>query len=106
MIEKRSSPRYKADVVVDFSLPDSRATGVTYDLSREGMFVRTRRLPEEGAVLFVTLHLPGGSKMLLHGKVVRAFRAPGLLRTVMPTGFGYRVSKTPVYERFVDSLHS
>lgn len=103
-MEKRAFPRFRAEVMVDFALSETKATGMTVDVSLGGMFVRTTRIPDEGSVLFLTMHLPQGTKILLHGEVVRVFRASGVMRDRQPTGFGYRVSATPIYERFVQSV--
>ena len=47
MAEKRTFPRYRQEVVADFSPAESKITGVTKDVSHGGLFVRTSRMPEE-----------------------------------------------------------
>ncbi len=105
MLEKRTQPRRKIRLIVDFEVPGSRTSGITYDVSRSGLFVRTIRIPSVGTTLKVVLHLADGREMNLTGKVVRSFSAPGTLRFVVPSGFGLRVAPgSEEYERFVASL--
>ncbi len=105
MLEKRTSPRLKLRLVVDFNAADSKTSGITYDVSRAGIFVRTIRIPNVGRILSLVLHLPDGKQVPVQGKVVRSFNAPGTLRLVVPSGFGLRVSgASQEYEEFVSSL--
>jgi len=104
MTEKRASPRHRAEVVVDFTAAESKVTGMTWDVSRGGMFVRTTRMPEEGQKLFVTLRFSDGRQLLLQGLVVRTFHAPPLVRHLFPTGFGMAIRNSESYTRFVSSL--
>ena len=39
------------------------------------------------------LHLPAGGHTPIEGTVVRSYRAPAALRSVVPTGFGLRIEK-------------
>jgi hypothetical protein len=104
MTEKRECPRYRADVVIDFTPAESKITGVTWDLSRHGMFVRTSRLPQEGQKLFLTLRFTDGRQLLLQGLVVRTFQAPALARHAGPTGFAVSVKNSESYDRFIASV--
>jgi PilZ domain-containing protein len=104
MMDKRTFPRYREEVVVDFTPSESKITGVTKDVSQGGMFVRTSRMPAEGQMLLVTLRFAGGGQLLLQGKVVRTFEAPALIRHLFPTGFGMAVHNSESYERFVTSV--
>ena len=58
MSERRAFPRYRTEVLVDFSSSQSRITGITYDVSLGGMFVRTARMPEEGKNLLAQCAFP------------------------------------------------
>lgn len=91
--------------MVHFGTPVSKTTGMTYDVSRDGMFVQTIRIPNIGEPLTVTLHLPDRRQVVVGGRVVRSFLAPGLLRSVMPSGFGLQVSQNlEEYDEFLSSL--
>jgi hypothetical protein len=106
MAEKRSAPRRKKRIVVDFETTEVKTTGFTNDLSRTGMFIRTIRIPAIGAILHAVLHLPGGKHLPIQGTVVRSFRAPSILRTVLPAGFAMKVSPkaSPDYDSFAETL--
>ncbi|MEO8190810.1 MAG: PilZ domain-containing protein [Acidobacteriota bacterium] len=92
MSEKREAPRRRCRLLVDFDTTLSRTTGFTHDLSKSGMFVRTVRIPRIGKVIRALLHAPGGKTVPVEGTVVRTFRAPGALRTLIPSGFVLRVA--------------
>ena len=66
MHEKRSQPRRKIRLIVDFEVPGSRTSGITYDISLGGLFVRTIRIPSVGTVLKLVLHLADGRELLSH----------------------------------------
>jgi Tfp pilus assembly protein PilZ len=104
MAEKRTFPRYRQEVMADFSPAESKISGVTKDVSQGGLFVRTNRMPEEGQRLLVTLRFSDGRQLLLQGEVVRTFEAPSLVRHLFPTGFGVSIRNSQSYKRFVDSV--
>ena len=82
--EKRTSRRRPAEMAVEFTQDTLYGTGVTSDISRRGMFVRTTRTPGTGPIVRLTVHLPEGRKLFLTGKVVRSARTD--------PGFGLRLS--------------
>jgi hypothetical protein len=102
MTEQRAFPRYRAEVMVDFNTQEAKTTGITFDISLGGMFVRTSRMPEEGKALLATMRFTDGRQLLIQGRVVRTFRAPALLRDQLPTGFGMAVTTNESYARFVN----
>jgi hypothetical protein len=104
MAEKRTFPRYRQEVVADFSPAESKISGVTKDVSQGGLFVRSSRMPEEGQRLLVTLRFSDGRQLLLQGEVVRTFEAPSLVRHLFPTGFGVSIRNSQSYKRFVESV--
>src|ERR1700737_2581697 len=91
MAEKRTFPRYRQEVVADFSPAESKISGVTKDVSQGGLFVRSSRMPEEG-------------QRVLQGEGVRTFEAPSLVRHLFPTGFGVSIRNSQSYKRFVESV--
>lgn len=103
-MDRRTAPRCRVEVLVDFSPSDSKTTGITYDVSLTGMFVRTSRLPENGQKLLATLRFPDGRQLLIQGEVVRTFHPSALLRGLLPTGFAMTVNNNESYRRFVDSV--
>jgi hypothetical protein len=100
MPERRESARRRKRFLVDFDTTLTRTTGFTHDVSRSGLFVRTIRIPRPGKLLRAILHLPDGRHLPVEGKVVRSYRAPAALRSVVPTGFALKVSHPePEFER-------
>ncbi|HKD11103.1 MAG TPA: PilZ domain-containing protein [Thermoanaerobaculia bacterium] len=102
--DRRASPRYRAEVLIDFSPNDTKTTGITYDVSVSGMFVRTSRLPREGQKIVATMRFADGRQLLIQGEVVRIYHPSVLLRGVLPTGFALTVKANESYRRFVESV--
>ena len=104
MPDRREHPRYRTDVMLDFGAAESRVTGMTWDVSIGGMFVRTKKMPEVGEKLLITLRFPEGRQLLIQGEVVRLFQPSPLLREVLPAGFGVSIKNGDGYRRFVESI--
>ena len=104
MRERRALPRYRAEVVVEFTPAESKITGMTWDVSLGGMFVRTSRMPVKGDKLLVTLRFADGRQLMLQGNVIRTFHPSALLRNLLPTGFALAVKTGESYKRFVESV--
>lgn len=104
MSERRALPRYRAEVVVEFTPSESKISGMTWDVSLGGMFVRTSQLPAQGDKLFVTLRFADGRQLMLQGQVVRTFHPSALLRNLLPTGFALALKSGESYRRFVESV--
>jgi hypothetical protein len=90
--------------VLDFTVEESRITGMTWDVSLSGMFVRTSKMPQVGQKLLVNLRFPEGRQLLIQGEVVRTFEPSSLLREQLPAGFAVTVKNCESYERFVESV--
>lgn len=97
-------PRYRSEVVVGFTNGESEATGVTWDVSYGGMFIRSSRMPEVGRKLMVKMRFSEDRQLLVQGRVVRTFQAPPLVRHLFPTGFGLEISGSELYLNFVRSV--
>jgi len=105
MAERRSFARKKRRFLVEFQLQGSPCTGFTYDVSRNGMFVRSLRLPKPGEFLTANLYLAEGKRIAVRGRVVRSFRVPNVLARVVPSGFSMRLSDMPEdYFQFLATL--
>jgi hypothetical protein len=88
--QTRTTRRRKAEMTVEFSQGTLYGTGVTGDVSRRGMFVRSSLHPGTGPMLRLTVNLPGGRKLALTGRVVRSV---GTGRPPAPSnGFGLRLA--------------
>jgi hypothetical protein len=98
--EKRTAPRHRVEMLVEFDLGGSWERGVTGEISRSGMFVQSPRIPSVGPAVNLTVHLPGGRELLLKGRVVPASEDPA-----QPAGFGVRLTEKPgEYDEFVKRL--
>jgi hypothetical protein len=101
IIEKRSAPRRSVEMVVEFEEGGSRQAGLTGEVSRSGLFIRSARPPNAGPVVNLTMHLPGGRHLLLKGRVV-----PGSAPSdpSHPPGFGFRLTEKPAaYDEFIEA---
>jgi hypothetical protein len=95
--ETRTVRRHKAEMTVEFSQGALNGAGVTGDISRRGMFVRSNLVPGTGPVVRLTVKLPGGRKLALTGRVVRNVENAPTART--SPGFGLRlVDDWPEYD--------
>ena len=103
-MEKRTWPRFRSEVIVSFQDGDSESAGVTWDVSRAGMFVRSSKMPEVGSKLMVRMRFSEDRQLVLQGRVVRCFSAPALVRHLFPTGFGLEIGGTELYRNFVGTL--
>ncbi len=98
--EKRTAPRHQVEMLVEFDLGGSWERGVTGEISRSGMFVRSPRVPSVGPAVNLTVHLPGGRELLLKGRVVPTGEDPA-----RPVGFGVRLTEKPgEYDEFLTRL--
>lgn len=102
--ETRVTRRRRAEMTVEFTQGALRGTGVTGDISRRGMFVRSNLVPGTGPVLRLTVNLPGGRKLALTGRVVRSVETGD--PATAPTGFGLRlVDDWPEYDEIFGKRH-
>lgn len=98
--EKRTAPRHRVEMLVEFDVGDSWERGVTGEISRSGMFVQSPRIPSVGPAVNLTVHLPGGRELLLKGRVV-----PAAEDLAQPAGFGVRLTEKPgEYDEFLKRL--
>ena len=98
----RTAPRRRVEMMVEFDQGTSRGTGVTGDVSRNGMFVRSARPPNGGPAVSLTVHLPGGREILMMGRVVRGASASDLSQS---PGFALRLTDKPAeYDEFFSRL--
>ena len=105
MPQKRAFERKKRRLLVEFVLDGTHHSGFTFDVSPNGVFVRSSRLPELGKTITVDLHLPQDKRVSVRGKVVRSFRVPAELSRVIPSGFAIQISDCPEeYFQFLASI--
>ena len=68
------------------------ATGMTHDISRDGVFVVTNRLPSIGDRLTLTMHLAARDRIEMTGEVVRVLDKDDAFKVQRRAGFAARVS--------------
>lgn len=99
--EKRTARRHNVELLVDFDQGGSRGNGVTGNLSRSGIFIRSAHPAQSGPAVSLTVHLPGGRELLLKGRVVLDTTPSSLASP----GFGLALTeKSDEYERFLSRL--
>jgi hypothetical protein len=102
-VEKRTARRRNAEMTVEFVQDAFRGTGITGNLSRRGMFVRSSRIPGAGPALKLTVKLPDGRKLVLNGRVIRTVADASPSATA--SGFGVRFSDdSPEYDDLFSQL--
>jgi len=105
MTEKRHQARKKRRFLIELDTPQATSVGFTYDMSADGLFIRSIRIPQPGTSVTARLSLPDGRRVALRGWVQRAFRAPAAMARLVPSGFGMRLAETPPdYSRFLSTL--
>lgn len=101
-VEKRTARRRKAEMTVEFSQDSFQGRGITGDVSRRGMFVRSPHIPGTGPALRLTVHLPDGRELVLRGRVVRT--AADASSPASP-GFGLRLADdSPEFDELLSRL--
>jgi hypothetical protein len=91
--DRRSSARKLCATICSFREAGSlhAAYGLTHNISREGMYVRTIDPPRPDTVLWLELNVPGlDTPVHLRGRVVWQ-RLPGAGTGVLPPGFGLKI---------------
>lgn len=105
MPEKRRYARKKRRFLIEVETSQVVSTGFTYDMSENGIFIRSIRIPPPGSPVTARLSLPSGKRVALSGWVLRTFRAPVSLSWLMPSGFTLRLADVPEdYARFLTTL--
>jgi hypothetical protein len=105
MTDKRVFPRRRRRLPVTFLHDGAVGSGFTWDLSGTGIYIASPHLPKIGDPLVVTLELPHGKKVVMHGKVTRARKLPVGLATSESTGFSFQLDGyVEEYHRYLESL--
>jgi hypothetical protein len=103
----RASSRVTMSLMVQFSIgqgpePELASTGMTRDLSQNGIFVQTSRLPSVGDRLSLTLHLTSKDRVQVSGEVIRLVSQTEAREMTVRPGFGARVTDASGrYQKFV-----
>jgi uncharacterized protein (TIGR02266 family) len=101
-MEKRICKRIFRRLEVKFTSDSVSRTGITSNLSENGMFVRTRKVLNTGTKLDLELALPSGEIIKLRGRVARAIITP----LHDKDGMGIELIEIPPkYTEFIKTLY-
>ncbi len=102
-MEKRRSRRKIKRLEIKFIAHDDGLTGITSNLSKEGLFLRTQKGLPPGTVLNLELYLPSGEAVKLSGKVIRTVKTQF---QSIKNGMGIEISESPeVYIELYDYIN-
>jgi hypothetical protein len=76
IMDKRKSKRINKRLVVSFGRKEPEHTGLTNDISKTGLFIKTTRSYLPGSILKINLLLPNNGSTTFTGKVVRTYKHP------------------------------
>ncbi len=101
-MQKRRSKRVIKRLEVTFTARGLSYTGITSDISREGIFIRTQKGLPPGITVDVELYLPSGEILKMRGVVKRTIKTPF---QQIKNGMGVELTDPPQkYKDFSDSL--
>jgi len=93
MTEKRKEERYRRRVQLRLSTENWSTAGITDNISREGIFVRTSSVQPVGTPIRIALTTSDNEKVVLEGSVRWEIRlSPILLRQGKKGGMGIKIS--------------
>ncbi|GBE05206.1 MAG TPA: hypothetical protein ENH31_08760 [Nitrospirae bacterium] len=102
MSGKRRSTRTIKRLEITFSARGITYKGITSNLSREGIFIRTVKGLPPGITIDVELYLPSGETLKLQAVVKRTIKTPF---QSIKNGMGIEIINPPQkYLEYVDSL--
>ena len=107
MVERRTFPRRRKRLIVEYVQDGSTRAAFTTNLSHTGIFVASSFVPPVGKPMKVKLTLMGGSKIQLEGTVVRGKQVPTTLSFADPSGFSFALKGySEDYARYLSTLET
>lgn len=101
-MQKRRSKRFIKRLEVTFSARGLTYTGITSDIAKEGIFIRTQKGLPPGITVDVDLYLPSGEILKMKGVVKRTIKTP---YQQIKNGMGIELIDPPQkYTDFASSL--
>lgn len=98
---KRRHGRFVRRLETEFSAEGKNYRGISSDLSRSGLFIRTNHAFSIGTLLDILIHLPDGTSQL-KGAVRRALKTPVVS---LKNGMGIELTeKDASYTKFLDTF--
>lgn len=102
--DRRRLRRYIQPLQAHFESGRLRGLGHVRNLSKEGMFIGSERLPQPGAPISLTIETTGGEKIVVHA-TVRWTTAQLRNGSEAPPGFGVRVEgNSSAYRELFEAL--
>jgi hypothetical protein len=99
---KRKHDRFIRRLETEFSAEGKNYRGISSDLSRSGLFIRTNHAFATGTLLDILIHLPDGTSSRLKGTVRRALKTPVVS---LKNGMGIELTaKDASYTKFLDTF--
>ncbi len=102
MREKRRYRRFTKRLEVKFSSGGNSFTGISSDLSENGIFIRTKKGLAPGTNIYIDLVLPDGRISFLKGIVKRTFKTP---ISALKNGMGVEITeKDEIFSDFIKAF--
>jgi hypothetical protein len=100
--EKRRYQRFRKRLEVKFSSGGNSFTGISSDLSENGIFIRTKKGLAPGTTIYIDLVLPDNRISFLKGIVKRTFKTS---ISVLKNGMGVEITeKDEIFSDFIKSF--
>ena len=100
-MSKRKHDRYVRRLETEFSAEGKNYRGISSDLSRSGLFIRTNHAFPTGTLIDILIHLPDGTSSRLKGNVRRALKTPVVS---LKNGMGIELTEQDsFYTKFLDA---
>ena len=101
-MQKRRSKRVIKRLEVTFRARGHTYTGITSDVSKEGIFIRTQKGLPPGMLIEVELYMPSGELLKMQGVVKRTIKTPF---QQIKNGMGIEIANPPqIFIDFANSL--
>ncbi len=101
-MSERKHDRFVRRLETEFSGEGKNYRGISSDLSRSGLFIRTNHAFRPGTVIDIVMHLPDGNSSRLKGIVRRALKTS---IASMKNGMGVElIERDDFYTKILDAL--
>ncbi len=103
-MSKREAKRFIKRLEVEFEGRDLRGRGITSDISRKGLFIRTQKALAPGTPITIRLHLSDGTISTVKGIVRRAIKVP-IYASEIKNGMGVEIREMDsLFETLIKEL--
>lgn len=105
-MSKRETKRFIRRLEVEFEGGGLRGRGLTSDISRKGLFIRTQKALAPGTPITVRVHLSNGRISTIKGLVRRAIKFP-IYTSEIKNGMGIEIIEMdPPFDELIGELES